>query len=88
MPDRFYPRLAWSLAGLSFAMFVASLALYVLDRGAFVSKPEAAGWALRHLAPEWAPLIERALAWRKDATLDDAALPETLRFLRFTLSQS
>jgi Domain of unknown function (DUF4111) len=72
----------------AFVVLTMCRALYVLDRGAFVSKPEAADWAQRHLAPEWTPLIQRALAWRKDATLDDAALPETLRFLRFTLSQS
>jgi hypothetical protein len=72
----------------AFVVLTMCRALYVLDRGAFVSKPEAAGWAQLHLAPEWTPLIQRALAWRKDATLDDAALPETLRFLRFTLSQS
>ena len=63
-------------------------ALYVLDRGELVSKLEAARWAQRRLAPEWRPLIERALAWRADATLDAAALGETLRFLRFTLSHT
>jgi hypothetical protein len=72
----------------AFVVLTLCRALYVLDHGEFVSKPAAAEWAQRHLAREWAPLIQRALAWRKDATIDDAALPETLRFLRFTLSQS
>ncbi len=72
----------------AFVVLTMCRALYVLDRGELVSKPEAARWAQRHLAPEWRPLIERALAWRADATLDAAALPETLRFLRFTLSHS
>lgn len=61
-------------------------ALYALECGEFVSKPEAAFWAEKHLDPEWAPLIRRALAWRHDEQVDDAALPETLRFLRFALN--
>jgi hypothetical protein len=72
----------------AFVVLTMCRALCVLDRGEFVSKPEAASWALCHLAPEWAPLIRRALAWREDATLDDAALSDTLRFLRFALTHS
>ncbi len=72
----------------AFAILTMCRALYVLERGELVSKLEAAHWAQRRLAPEWRPLIERALAWRADATLDAAALCETLRFLRFTLSHT
>jgi hypothetical protein len=40
--------------------------LYTLQRGAIVSKPVAARWARETLDARWSPLIERALAWRKD----------------------
>lgn len=39
-------------------------ALCSLEHGAGVSKPQAATWARTALGDEWAPLIERALAWR------------------------
>ncbi len=72
----------------AFVVLTMCRAWYVLTCGEFVSKPEAARWAQRHLPPEWAPLIDRALDWRTDATRDDAALRETLRFLQFTLAHS
>lgn len=71
----------------AFAVLTMCRALRALATGELVSKPAAATWALGHLDVEWAPLIQRALAWRADKTADDAALPETLRFLRFAISQ-
>jgi hypothetical protein len=72
----------------AFVILTMCRAWYVLTGGPYVSKPEAARWAQQHLPPEWAPLIERALAWRADATRDEAGLRETLRFMHFTLSHS
>ncbi len=71
----------------AFVILTMCRALYVLARGDFVSKPVAAQWAEEALAPEWTPLIRRALAWRHDDTADADALPETLRLLRFTIDQ-
>lgn len=71
----------------AFAVLTMCRALCALATGELVSKPEAATWALGHLDAEWTPLIRRALAWRADKTVDDAALPETLRFLRFAISR-
>ena len=55
--------------------------LYVLERGALVSKTAAASWAARRLGPPWAHLVERTLGWRADERPDDRQLPETRRFL-------
>jgi hypothetical protein len=71
----------------AFTILTMCRALYALDRGEFVSKPAAARWAEEHLGPEWTALIRRALASRHDERADDAALPETLRFLRFALGR-
>jgi hypothetical protein len=57
--------------------------LYTLQYGTVVSKPVAARWAQETLDQKWAALIERALAWRHDAPLDN--LNETLDFIRYTL---
>jgi hypothetical protein len=67
----------------AFAILTMCRALYTLERGEVVSKPVAAAWAREALGPRWAPLIERALAWRPDHRPDDAA--ETLRFIRHTI---
>ena len=71
----------------AFVILTLCRALYALECGDFVSKPQAAAWAERTLPAEWIPLIQRALAWRDDETVDEAALPETLRFLRFALDR-
>lgn len=72
----------------AFAIFTMCRALYALERGEFVSKSAAAAWAEEHLDAAWPPLVERARAWRADKTLDDAALPETLRFLRYVIGRA
>ena len=55
---------------------------YTLEHGAIVSKAEAADWAKGRLGDAWAPLIERALAWRHGESFD--ALPRVLELLRST----
>jgi len=72
----------------AFAIFTMCRALYALERGEFVSKSAAATWADQHLEAQWRPLVERARAWRADKMLDDAALPETLRFLRHVIERA
>ena len=85
------PELMRSREYQAFAILTMCRALYALNHGEFVSKLEAARWAEQYLEPEWAPLIRSALAWRqawRDEQVDhDATLPDTLRFVRFALSQ-
>src|SRR5438105_7327825 len=70
----------------AFAILTMCRALYTLERGEVVSKPVAAAWAREALGTRWAPLIERALAWRPDHRSDDVA--ETLRFIRYTIKRA
>ncbi len=72
----------------AFAIFTMCRALYALECGEFVSKSVAAVWGEQHIDTQWRPLVERARAWRADKTLDDAALPETLRFLRYMIGRA
>jgi hypothetical protein len=60
--------------------------LYTLQHETVVSKPVAARWAQEALGERWVALIERALAWRHGAPLDN--LNETLDFIRYTLERS
>jgi predicted nucleotidyltransferase len=74
----------------AYAILTMCRALYAFENRAQVSKLLAARWACERY-PAWAPLIERALAWRQ--TLDEtgvdheATFPETVGFVRFTLAQ-
>ncbi len=69
----------------AYAILTMCRALSAHLTGAFVSKREAASWAMGEL-PEWADLIDDALRWR--AASDDghvdhqATQPEALRFTR------
>jgi hypothetical protein len=72
----------------AFAVLSMCRALYALERGRLVSKPVAAAWARDRLGPPWAALIDRALVWRRDRRGDDAALPETIAFVRFTVERA
>jgi Domain of unknown function (DUF4111) len=65
----------------AFAVLTMCRDLYALDRGVLVSKPEAAAWARRRLGPAWAPLIDRAVAWRADVRVDDRGLAGTMGFV-------
>lgn len=71
----------------AFVILTLCRAMYALERGDLVSKPQAAAWAEHTLPVEWIPLIQHALAWRDDETVDEAALQETVRFLRFALDR-
>jgi hypothetical protein len=57
--------------------------LYTLEHGGLVSKPAAGRWALSHLDPRFAPLIQRAL----DYHLTPADIPATQALLRYTLER-
>jgi len=74
----------------AFAILTMCRALYAYKNGEQASKKQAALWAQKEL-PEWATLIQNALLWReawRDENVDhDATFPETLRFVRFAISQ-
>ncbi len=74
----------------AYAILTMCRALYTVTYGEQVSKIQAAAWAMREL-PEWASLIENALAWRRewrDNRMDHAAtMPETRRFVHFVLDR-
>jgi len=67
----------------AFAILTMCRALYTLQQGGVVSKPEAAAWACQALEPKWRPTIEKALIWRSQYVKDD--LSETLAFMRFAI---
>lgn len=49
----------------AYAVLTICRAFYVINNGEQVSKKQAANWAQK-MYPEWATLIENALAWRTD----------------------
>jgi predicted nucleotidyltransferase len=67
----------------AFTVLTMCRAWYVLKKGAIGSKLQAAAWAQKELAPQWKPLIKRALLQRADPQTDD--MTETLSFLRYTV---
>ena len=69
----------------AFAILSMCRALYTLSEGKVASKPEAAAWAQQTLDPAWRPLIEKALAWRRQH--ESADLSEMLEFLRFAVAR-
>jgi len=75
----------------SYVILTLCRALYTLENGEQVSKKQAALWAQKHL-PQWASLIQNALAWRaasfsKEEVNHEATMPETTRFIRFAIRQ-
>jgi hypothetical protein len=70
----------------AFAILTMCRAMYTVEHGKVISKPEAAQWARAALEPEWAPLVDRALAWRHER--DDAPLDETIAFIRHVLERT
>jgi hypothetical protein len=70
----------------AYAILTMCRALYTLQHGSVVPKAVAARWAQEVLGEQWAPLIERALAWQIGASLD--SLNETLDLIRCTLERS
>ena len=70
----------------AFAILTMCRALHTLNSGAIVSKPVAARWASAVLGEPWAPLIERALAWRPGEPFD--ALDQTREFIWYVLGRA
>ncbi len=72
----------------AYAVLTMCRMLYTLEHGAVVSKPAAARWVKETLGQRWAPLIDRALEWRKDRP--DACggdTGETQGFIAHTVEQ-
>jgi predicted nucleotidyltransferase len=76
--------------GQAYAILTLCRALYTSSYGEQVSKQLAAQSAQQRF-PEWADLIQNALAWRagwRDEIVDAAAtFPETVRFVDFAIDQ-
>jgi len=74
----------------AYAILTLCRALYSLKHGEQVSKKQAAVWAKKEY-PEWSVCVQNALVWReawRDENVDhDATFQETLRFVRFVISQ-
>ena len=72
--------------GQAYAILTMCRALYVHRTGEQASKRQAARWAREEL-PQWADLIQSALAWReawREKQVDHAATrAETIRFVNF-----
>jgi predicted nucleotidyltransferase len=63
---------SWTFAVLSHCRIAQTLAT-----GRVTSKPEARDWALAHLDPRWAALIQRAWALRPNPTIRARSTPES-----------
>lgn len=78
------------LPGQAYAILTLCRALYAAKNGEQGSKKEAALWA-QVSYPQWASLIQKALAWRtgwRDEAADKATtFPETVSFVHFAIDQ-
>ena len=70
----------------AFAILTMCRALYTVEHGKVISKPDAARWVRGSLDPQWAQLVDRALMWRRER--DDAPLDETMAFIRHALERT
>lgn len=74
----------------AYAILTLCRALYTLNTGEQASKHKAATWAQKTL-PQWAMLIQNALAWRQDWRNEQvnptATFPQTKRFVEFIINQ-
>jgi len=74
----------------AYAILTLCRALYTVKNGEQVSKQKAAAWAQQEL-PEWATLIQNALAWRKDFKNkninNEETYPVTEQFVNFVISK-
>ncbi len=73
--------------GLSAKLSYDSDACEERRSGNIGTKPRAAAWAMQHLDPRWRTLIQSALAWQADETMDEAALIETMQFLQYATAK-
>jgi predicted nucleotidyltransferase len=72
----------------AYAVLTMCRMLYTLDCGDVVSKPAAARWAIATQDARWAPLIERALGWRRDDEVDRTGdVPETRALIRYVAAR-
>ncbi len=67
----------------AYAVLTLCRILYTRAKGQVVSKPRAAGWALRSLPEAWHELVRRALAADYDWLGTRAALSRVRRFVEF-----
>ena len=76
--------------GQSYAILTLCRAFYSYTNGEQVSKKKAAEWAAQQL-PEWAYLIQNALAWRKHLLPEHGSpedtYPETERFVHLVIGR-
>jgi predicted nucleotidyltransferase len=81
---------AQSLPAQAYAILTLCRAWYADRSGEQVSKKKAAQWAEQQ-APEWAPLIRKALLWREGwrdtEETEELVYPETVRFVNFVIDQ-
>jgi hypothetical protein len=68
----------------AFAALTMCRARYMIQRGAVISKLDAATWAVENLDGRWRPLIERASQWPAPPQPDELA--ETVAFIRETVA--
>ncbi len=70
----------------AYAILTMCRALYAYKNGEQPSKKQAAEWAQKEL-PDWAPLIQDALSWRKDYRNENVehekTYPKTVEFVNF-----
>lgn len=67
----------------AYAVLTLCRILYTFERGAVVSKPRAARWALKRLPEEWHGLIRRALAYGRRGPSEEIPLRLIERFIDF-----
>ena len=76
---------------LTYTVLTLCRMLYTLRWGVVTSKPQAARWAQHVQDGHWSPLIERALAWRKEPARQDPVSEEESRdilaLLDYTVEQ-
>jgi Domain of unknown function (DUF4111)/Nucleotidyltransferase domain len=72
----------------AYAVLTMCRMLCTFDRCGVVSKPAAARWAIATQDARWAPLIERALGWRRDDEVDRTGdVPETRELIRYVAAR-
>ncbi|MGI8856913.1 MAG: aminoglycoside adenylyltransferase domain-containing protein [Thermomicrobiales bacterium] len=89
MRDDPTPLLRHHIGYQAYAVLTMCRILYTLEFGAIVSKPVAARWAREIEGALWAPLIDRALVWRKGRrdVPPDGDVNATLDMIQFTLER-
>jgi len=70
----------------AYAVLSMCRALCTVQKGALLSKQASAQWALDTLGSEWAPLIKKAMQWRRGLPMEK--MKETKSFIRYTIKRS